>query len=878
MTDFQRDTLKCLKEFEKFYDLLMRNAPTGYVPWLFLLKKMGKDPATRGSWKDESARLTKEQAIGYIRQGFNLGISARREDPLVLIDIDNKDFLDQTPKDTLVVTSRKRCGIHAFGWDKDHSAKVNIPTDNGEVRAVDQYLVACGSYVPFDMDSEKDKKAFDALPEYARQDSDFGYYTVKIELPPRPMTFDDLPDFFKQKAREDYENTARVKQTEERKEYSGTGKYTELFKLKASDVVGWPSRTRSGHPLHDSDTDANFSINHEGTIATCWRHMVSLNAVQLLCIKAGYANCEDAGTPHMGRGYSKIKGDKNALEAAYNQAVKDKLIPEYIAPQKKSKVNLDDLYDIEYYKTGEKEGEEKSRKLNYPKVADYLLEHGNFLTMRDNDEIYHYEDGVYKKDEKKVYEEAKELLGQALTTHAKAEMLLHFKIASYFEREKLDSNINLFCLENGVFDVEKMELLPHSPDHLLSVKVPVTYDKDADCPAIKKFLSEVLDPDDILIVQELFGYCLYKRYRFHKGFMFMGSGSNGKTTTINLIERFLGEENCSGEALQSLENNRFASAVLFGKLANMNPDLPSTAMKQTSVFKSATGEDMMTGENKFGQRFTFTNYAKMIFATNKPPEIIDDIDAVWRRWIPLNFTRTFSDKLANTNLINELSTPEELSGLFNWAIEGLKRLLANNGFSFSKSWEEVRDWYVRLSSPEKSYIEKCIGADPTGFIPKEEIYGKFLQFCKDNKLTTKSDKVFFQRLKECYPGMSSSRITLPDGTRKNCWTGIAYIIEEKEENDKNDVKDVKDVNQKSLLYPLLPTSPFLEQRCQKSDKIEENGVETKEGKKHDNPDTVDINNKSIVEHEYVAKKDLTTTKESVKEGQEDDAHESKTRE
>jgi len=512
-------------------------------------------------------------------------------------------------------------------------------------------------------------------------------------------------------------------------------------------------------------------------------------------------------------------------------------------------------YEEMFYDVDEK----GKKKLNPMKLSGYVLSHYRFLTMRDNDDIYYYEDGLWKKNEKKLKEIARELLGKGLTTHTSAELSLHFKIASYFEREKIDKDLNLICMENGVFDIDKMELLPHDPKYYMTTKIPIIYNKDADCLKIKQFFSEILDPDDISIVQELFGYLLYKRYRFHKGFMFIGSGSNGKTTTINLAEAFIGTENCCGESLQNLENNRFASAGLFGKLANMNPDLPSAALKQTSVFKSATGEDMMTGENKFGQRFTFTNYAKMIFACNKLPEIADDIDAIWRRWIPINFTRTFPDDKANTNLINELSTPEELSGLFNWAIEGLKRVLANNKFSFSRGWEEVRDWYVKLSSPSKSYIEKNIVTDPTGAIVKEELYGKFLQYCKDNKLTAQSEKLFSQRLKECHPGIESSRMSIDDGFRKNCWKGITYYVEEV---DVNGVKDVIDSTLFVSTFTPPCTTPKSNENEVNSGEIEDSRERADRERTIDTPDIVDTESSLVVDEIDVSqhKGDIPTQK------------------
>ncbi|KKK66602.1 hypothetical protein LCGC14_2962450, partial [marine sediment metagenome] len=267
-----------------------------------------------------------------------LGLSARADDPLIIIDIDNPKFQEQLPKKTLTATSRKRAGSHAFCWDKDGSAKKNIPTDFGEMRSDNQYVLACGSYVPFNLENKKDKDAYDKLPHYAKDDKLIGYYTIEECIIPRKIDFNGLPDLFKNKVMDDLEEEANIKNNNKKKEFTGVGKYSELFKLKVSDIVGLiPANKRQGHPLHESDTDSNFSLTKDGTLGHCWRHLVSLNAVQYLCVKNGYSKCEDAGTPHKGRGISKIRGDKKAYKVAYKEAVKLGLIGEYKKEIKKSR-------------------------------------------------------------------------------------------------------------------------------------------------------------------------------------------------------------------------------------------------------------------------------------------------------------------------------------------------------------------------------------------------------------------------------------------------------------------------------------------------------------------------------------------------------------
>jgi len=352
-----------VNQFKKFYDLLMKNAPDGYIPWFFPCVKNGKDPdideikrinpQSHGSWHHKNARLTKEQCVQRIKDGGNIGISAREGDPLIIIDIDEEKYLEQIPKNTLTVTSRKRAGFHSFCWDKDGSGKLNIGTSYGEVRSNNQYVLSCGSYTPFNMQDTKEEVKYKKLPEWAKKDKELGYYTIKEELPPRLITFQEFPRFFIEYFEEGLLSDEKILEKQDSKFYEKKeGKYTELFNLKMSDIVGKiPSNKRSGHPLHDSDTDANFSLGKEGDVCHCWRHMVSLNPVQFLCVKAGYVSCEDAGTPHKskdpnhkGRRLSKLKGDAKAYEVAYKESIKLGLIKKYSKSEES-----EDFKDFEYY-------------------------------------------------------------------------------------------------------------------------------------------------------------------------------------------------------------------------------------------------------------------------------------------------------------------------------------------------------------------------------------------------------------------------------------------------------------------------------------------------------------------------------------------------
>jgi len=122
---------------------------------------------------------------------------------------------------------------------------------------------------------------------------------------------------------------------------------------------------------------------------------------------------------------------------------------------------------------------------------------------------------------------------------------------------------------NGVLDLKTQELKPHTHEYLSLTQLPEEYNPEAKCPNIDKFLSEVIRPEDIKYILQLIGYCLLNDCRYQVSVMLYGSdGANGKGTLLDLVTTFLGADNCSHRSLQSIDNNRFAVADLFGKMAH----------------------------------------------------------------------------------------------------------------------------------------------------------------------------------------------------------------------------------------------------------------------------------------------------------------------
>jgi putative DNA primase/helicase len=418
------------------------------------------------------------------------------------------------------------------------------------------------------------------------------------------------------------------------------------------------------------------------------------------------------------------------------------------------------------------------------RLADELVTAHEFKTTTDTKEIYTYQDGVWQpKGEALIHAECVSKLGEEASAHNTSELLHYIQGVTYIDRSLFNANPTLINLQNGVYDLEKGELQLHSPAFLFTHKLPVVFDSEAKCLEIERFLEQVQpNSKGRQGMIELVGYCLYRRYQFHRSWMLSGNGANGKSTFINLIRSFLGPDNTVSVSLHDLEEHRFTKAALYDKHANLYPDLPSRALLQTGIFKMTTGADPLTGEKKFRDPFNFTNHAKMIFSANQVPRSSDDSDAFHRRWIIINFPNKFEGDKADPRILEKLTTPAELSGLFNLAAKAVKELLARGQFINDNTTDVKREHYIRLSDPVRSFVMDCVDASPDDFIAKDLLYEEFATYCRENNFPSVAKISFDKRLRTEAP-VHDYRPRDADG-RVHAWKGIKLRSDQDREEDK----------------------------------------------------------------------------------------------
>ena len=439
----------------------------------------------------------------------------------------------------------------------------------------------------------------------------------------------------------------------------------------------------------------------------------------------------------------------------------------------KDAANLKDIYD--------KGPKAHNGKVRHSNMAEAILAVRSFLTLSDTKQVLWYDHaaGVYRFNGETVIEQFAQMwlgklgLKSEATNHYMAQVVGYIQRETYIDRDKLNPNHDIVVVKNGVIDLNTRKLLPHNKEYKATVAVPVTYDVGADCPKITKFITEVVKEEDRLLLWEIPAWCLTPYSGIQRLVILLGEGANGKTVYLEMLRRFLGRENCTAYSLQSLTTNRFAIAGLYGKLANISPELPSTALRQAGPLKTLTGLDTVEAEKKFRDSFNFVNTAKMIFATNTPPEISEDTLAVWRRFVVIDFPFRFTGDRADKNLLAKLTTEKELSGLLNKALEGLARLKKIGDLSYTRSIEDTRNKYLLASNPVMAFIEERCEFDPWSTVMKKNLHQAFMEFCAENKLPGMTIKAFGHKIKKGYM-LNEER---------DKWRGIKVTVTGNEKND-----------------------------------------------------------------------------------------------
>lgn len=321
-------------------------------------------------------------------------------------------------------------------------------------------------------------------------------------------------------------------------------------------------------------------------------------------------------------------------------------------------------------------------------------------------------------------------------------------------------------IRNGLLDIRDMSFKEHIPSYLSTVQLNVEYNPYADCPQFKKFLNEVLDCRLIPLVQEIIGYLLTANTAAQKSFVFWGPARTGKSTLLWVVEYLLlGKKNVSNIPWQDI-GDKFKTAELLGKLANVFSDLPSRSIDDTGIFKVVTGEDYLMAEKKNKNPFKFKPFSRLVFSCNElPRNYVDRTEGFYRRLIIVPFTRQIEKSKVDKHLKAKFQREKE--GILNWALEGLRRLYKNN-FEFSENdiTEDIKKEYKYENNNVLLFVSESCTLGSEFNCSRGEFYDRYKEFCEDNGLRPLSQVKFNKEVESNFP-VSKKRTSI-----SRLWYGI----------------------------------------------------------------------------------------------------------
>lgn len=401
--------------------------------------------------------------------------------------------------------------------------------------------------------------------------------------------------------------------------------------------------------------------------------------------------------------------------------------------------------DTQFFRTSD------SMTINVDNIAKKLMEDNYFLTFEDNKIVYFYENGVYiNGGEDKIEQLVRNNLKNYSTINRINEIIRNIKSKSLIDRDCIETDLKLINMKNGMFEISSGKLLPHSPKYQSTTQINVAYDKDAKCPNVDKFMHEILPDEDVKTMYEAIGYAMIPKTNIRNATcILVGKGANGKSKMLDMIRVFIGTKNISAESLQQLEDDKYSTSNLYGKLLNIFSDLSSKQMYDNNIFKILTGDDkQIRGEIKFKSNFYFDNTARLMFSANKLPPVPDDeMYAFFSRMMIFKFCNKFEGKAEDKNILSKITTDEEISGLFNIVIESLKTVLKNDTFSYSKEVKAVENEYRMNSDDVLMFIKEKVDENASTNIPTNIMYTVYEKWCETNKVSIQSKIRFNKRLK-----------------------------------------------------------------------------------------------------------------------------------
>lgn len=390
----------------------------------------------------------------------------------------------------------------------------------------------------------------------------------------------------------------------------------------------------------------------------------------------------------------------------------------------------------------------------FDKFAEYLRNEHRIVKIGHT--LHVYRDGVYVSGNLLI-ENAMIRHLPMLSKAKRTEVLNYLDVLIQDEAPAADADYIAFA--NGIYDLKTGSLMPFSPEFVITNKIPWEYDTTIWSELADKTLRRLACDDQGIydLLEEVIGYLFYRRNELRKSFILIGDKANGKSTYLDMLKTLLGDGNTSALDLSEL-GERFKTAELFGKLANVGDDIGDEFIANPAIFKKLVSGDRVNAERKGQDPFDFSSYAKLLFSANSMPRIRDKTGAVLDRIVLVPFKAQFSkdDPDFDPYIKYKLRSPEVMSHLINIGLKGLERVLANRSFTTPEAVEVELEAYAVANNPILDFFRET----PVDEVVNEStasVYDDYVSYAVRNNMKPLGQNEFTRQANKYY-GITSKTV------------------------------------------------------------------------------------------------------------------------
>lgn len=403
--------------------------------------------------------------------------------------------------------------------------------------------------------------------------------------------------------------------------------------------------------------------------------------------------------------------------------------------------------------------------INHRAICDYFVNKGDIFVL--GGECYQYRDGVYVEASSHVRNTIKDMIvvDNLITQNRIMECyrLICDDVRLQRSTAELNRDKNLINFQNGVWDIERGELIPHDSKYLQTLQIPHSvgeYKPFTETRLYDFFKKTHLPKEDIKMLLKYMAYCLTLDYGLKTFMILCGQSNTGKSVLIRFFENLVGKQNVSSLSMHEL-NMRFYPSQLYNRLLNSCADNSSLPLSSIENLKKITGGDQIMHEKKGKEPFFFVPFCKLIFSFNQLPLQLEEKSNAFYKRMRILFMNT--ELFLNNDYVNDLCSEDGVSEI----IPYLLHLLPVKDIPRTTTSDKYVEALRQDSDSIHAFIAKRCEIGPGLSVEKNALYESYCRFCVDTGRENSKKHSFMRNIRS--QGFKETRNSK---SREYLWAGI----------------------------------------------------------------------------------------------------------